>query len=93
MNAWIKTALTQLGWKLPRKGTIHLDEYDKNRLKAQGITEYQMIKTFRDGEEETPNKFVWVDEGYRITIILRENPNRQGDYQLVSCWKGKNWSK
>ena len=91
MNTWIKVALTQLGWKFPRKGAIHLDEYDKKRLKNAGITEYQMIKTFRVGEEESPLKFVWAHGAWKITIVLRENPNKQGDYQLISCWKGKNW--
>lgn len=93
MNTWIKEALVQLGIKFSRQGKIDLDDYDRNRLKRARITEYQMVKAFRNGEEESPLKYVWVDGKHKITIVLRENPNRQGDYQLVSCWKGKNWSK
>jgi hypothetical protein len=91
MNSVIKEVLNQLGFNLARKGEIFLDDYERLKIKNAGITETQVITTYRYGEEETPLRFVKADGKYKITVILRQNPNGKETYQLIACWLAKNW--
>jgi len=92
-SLWVEL-LSQLGIKLARKGEIVLDDpYDKRILKWSGITEAQLIRTYRYGEEETPQRFVLDEGGYKTTIILKPESEEKKIYHLVSCWKSKSWKK
>src|SRR5579859_826745 len=83
--------LKQLGFKLARKGEVILDDHDRKIMKWSGINETQLMRTYRYGEEETPQKFVLIEGTYRITIVLRRESEKKESYQLVSCWLSKNW--
>jgi hypothetical protein len=93
MNNTLKEVLSQLGVKFPRKGKIVVDEHAKTILGWSGISEVQMINTFRHGDEETQGKFIRVEGAYKITIVVRPKKFMDDQYELISCWLGKNYKK
>jgi hypothetical protein len=89
-SLWVEL-LSQLGIKLARKGTINLDDHARRIMRWAGISETQVIKAYRYGEEETPQRFILVDGKYRITVILKPEGEGKKSYSLISCWLSKNW--